>query len=111
MEYTYTELRKKTVAQLREIAEGIEHEAVEGFSQLNKDQLLEAVCTALGLETRRKKVVVGIDKTAIKADIKALKVEREAALEAHDSKQLKKIRRKIRSLKRTIRKAEKFKYT
>ena len=42
MEYTYTELRKKTVAQLREIAEGIEHEAVEGFSQLNKDQLLEA---------------------------------------------------------------------
>ena len=30
MSYTYEELKHKTVAQLREIAAGIEHEAVKG---------------------------------------------------------------------------------
>jgi len=105
MEHTYSELKKKTVAELREIAETIEHEAVEGYTQLNKDQLIGALCTALGIDAKEKRSVVGVDKSKIKADIRSLKIEREAALEAHDHKQLKMFRRKIRSLKRTLRNA------
>lgn len=105
MEYTFKDLKEKTVADLREIAKSIEHEAVQGYTQLNKEQLLAAICEALGIETRAKKKVVGVDRGKIKAEIRGLKVERDAALEAHDHKQLKAIRRKIRSLKRTIRKA------
>ena len=50
MAYTYHELKEKTVADLREIAKGIEHEAVEGATQMNKDHLLKALCTALGID-------------------------------------------------------------
>ena len=34
-EHTYEELKHKTVAQLREVAAGIEHDAVKGHTQLN----------------------------------------------------------------------------
>ncbi len=105
MEYSYEDLKGMTVAQLREIAEGIEHEAVQGYTQLNKEQLLKAICEALGIETRTKRKVVGVDKGKVKAEIRELKAERDAALEAHDHKQLKTVRRKIRRLKRTIRRA------
>ena len=85
-DYTYDNLKKKTVAQLREIAKGLEHEAVTGYSQLNKDHLLPALCTALGIDAREHHHVVGaFDKSAVKAKMRALKVERRAALEAHDS--------------------------
>jgi hypothetical protein len=50
MSYTYEELKPKTVAQLREIAAGIQHEAVKGASQLNKEHLLTALCLALGID-------------------------------------------------------------
>jgi hypothetical protein len=40
MAYTYEELKHKTIAQLREIAAGIDHPAVQGFTQLHKEQLL-----------------------------------------------------------------------
>ena len=44
MAYTYEQLHVMTVAQLREIAQGIEHEAVQGFSTMHKDHLLPALC-------------------------------------------------------------------
>jgi hypothetical protein len=105
MEHTYTELKKKTVAELREIAEKTEHEALKGHPQMHKEQLLAALCTALGIEEHGKTAVVGVDKSQIKSRIRSLKGERANALSAHDHTQLKKIRRRIRSLKRTIRKA------
>ena len=46
-----------------------------------------------------------MDKAAIKASIRALKVERDEALSAGDSVQLKRIRRKIHRLKRKLHKA------
>jgi len=46
MAHTYEELKKKKVAELREIAKGLEHEAVKGYTQLNKDHLLKALCKA-----------------------------------------------------------------
>ena len=107
MEYTFDQLKGMTVAQMREIASGIEHEAVKGYTQLNKEHLLEALCKALKIDThtRHKSKVVGKDKAKIKAKMKALKVKRDEALEAHDHVQLKKIRRELHGLKRSLRKA------
>jgi len=103
MTYTYKELKHKTLAELREIAKDIQHEAVQGYTQLNKEHLLKALCTALNIHEHHE--VVGIDKTAIKAKIKALKQEREQALAAHDSKQLAAVRSRIKTLKRKLRRA------
>ncbi len=103
MAYAFEELREKTVAELREIAAGIEHEAVQGFTQMNKDHLLKAICTALGIDMHVHHKVVGIDKTAIKQQIRALKQERDKALEAHDHAQLKAVRQQIKKLKNTLR--------
>ncbi|RLD14933.1 hypothetical protein DRI50_04695, partial [candidate division KSB1 bacterium] len=43
MEYTYKELKHKTVAELREIAAGL-GDALKGYTQMNKEHLLEAIC-------------------------------------------------------------------
>ncbi len=105
MAHTFDELKHSTLAQLKEIAEETDHEAVEGFTQMNKDHLLQALCKALGIEMHVHHEVVGIDKSSIKKQIKELKVERDKALEAHDHKQLKDVRRQIRKLKHKIRRA------
>ena len=105
MAHTFDELKHSTLAQLKEIAKEMDHEAVEGFTQMNKDHLLQALCEALGIEMHVHHEVVGIDKSSIKKQIKELKVERDKALEAHDHKQLKVVRRQIRKLKHKIRRA------
>ncbi len=50
MAYTHNELKHKTLAELRDIAKDIEHDAVQGYTQLNKEHLVVAICT--GLEHR-----------------------------------------------------------
>ncbi len=105
MAHTYDELKHMTLAQLIVIAKETEHEAVQGYTQMNKDHLLKALCEALGIEMHVHHEVVGIDKASIKKQIKELKVERDKALEAHDHKQLKDVRRQIRKLKHKIRRA------
>ena len=105
MAYTHNELRHKTLAELRDIAKGIEHEAVQGYTQLNKDHLVVAICKALNIDIHEHHDVVGIDKSAIKLRIKALKTKRDAAIAAHDRAELKKTRRGIHRLKRQIHKA------
>jgi hypothetical protein len=105
MAYTHHELKHKTLAELRDIAKDIDHEAVQGFSQLNKDHLVVAICKALNIDIHEHHEVVGIDKAAIKGRIKDWKKKREAALEAHDHAQLKRARRSIHRLKRQIHKA------
>lgn len=104
-EYTFEELKKKKVDDLREIAKGLEHEAVQGYTQLRKDQLLQALCQALGIEAHGQHQVEGLDKRAVKNRIQALKAERAAAMEAKDAVQLKRIRRKIHRLKHRLRAA------
>ena len=94
-----------TVAQLREIASGIDHPAVQGYTQLRKEQIIEGICTALDIDMMVHKTVVGIDKTSIKRQIKALRQERDKALEAHDSAELKRVRRKMHHLKRRLHRA------
>ncbi len=105
MAHTYEELRKKTVAQLREMAKAGEHEALRGYSTMHKAELLRALCQVFGIEEHVHHEVVGVDKSQIKATIRELKKQRDAALEAHDSAQLKHVRKRIRRLKRQIRKA------
>ncbi len=107
MAYTYQELKKKTVAQLREIAKGIENEAVKGYSQLNKEHLLIGLCKALGIDHRVHHVARGIDKAKVKGQIKQLKKERDEILakSEKDYKKLHIIRHKIHRLKRVLRKA------
>jgi len=105
MSHTFEELKHKTVAELREIAKGIEqHDAVQGYTQMNKGHLLVAISKALGIQHEHHDVV-GVDKTGIKARIRELKTKRQAALEAHDHAQLKMVRRNIHRLKRQIHKA------
>lgn len=105
MAYTHHELKHKTLAELRDIAKDIEHEAVQGFTQLNKEHLVVALCKALNIEMHEHHDVVGIDKAAIKLRIKELKKKRDGALVQHDRAQLKKVRRGIHRLKRQIHKA------
>ncbi len=103
--YTYEELSKKTVAQLRELASGIQHEAVLGYSQLHKAELLAKLCEALGIPTHAQHQAKGVDKTEIKAQIRKLKAKRDQALESKNSETLHKVRDELKDLKRQLRKA------
>jgi hypothetical protein len=107
MPYTFDELKGMTVAQLRDIAAGIEHDAVKGYTQLNKEHLLTALCTALNIDThtRHKSKVGGHDKETIKAHMKELKKKRDAVMEAHNHVELKAVRRQLHELRRSLRKA------
>jgi len=104
MAYTFHELKAKTIQDLREIAKGVENQdAVQGYSQMNKDHLLPALCKALGIDTHEHHAATGIDKPAIKAKMRELREKREQALEAHDHGTLKSVRRQIHRLNRQIR--------
>jgi hypothetical protein len=105
MAYTLHELKSKTVAQLREIAKGIEHDSLKGYSVLHKDDLLKVLCNVLGIDMHEHHQVVGLNKSGIKAQIKELKDRRDKALAARDHAELKTVRRKIHHLKRMIHKA------
>lgn len=105
MSHTYEELKHKTVAELREIAKGIEHEALQGHTQLNKDHLIVALCKALNLEAHAHHEARGIEKAGFKAKVKELKKQRDEALAAHDAEKLKVVRRHIHRLNHLIRRA------
>ncbi len=104
-DHTYAQLKELNVAQLREIAAGLDSEAVQGYTQMNKEHLIPALCHALGIEDRVHHQVVGIDKTTVKSRIRQLKQDRDAAMATGDRKQLKAVRRRIHRLKRRIHKA------
>jgi len=104
MAMTYEELHKKSVAELREIAKGIEHDAVHGFTQMNKEHLLPAICKALGIDTHaHHHVDSGFNKTEVKARMRQLRAERAQALDKHDSAGLKATRRQLHTLNRSVR--------
>ena len=104
MAYTYHELKEKTIQDLREIAKGVENQdAVKGYSQLNKEHLLPALCKALGIEHAHHHVEASFDKSKIKARMTLLRAERNKALEAHDSERLKAVRGELHTLNRRLR--------
>ena len=101
---TYEDLKKKTVAELRDLAKSVEnHDAVQGYTQMNKDHLLPALCKALGIEHGHHHVEAGFDKSKIKARMKTLHAERDKALAAHDSARLKAVRHELHSLNHRVR--------
>lgn len=103
MSHTYHELKDKTIAELREIAKGIEDEAVKGFTQMNKDHLLLALCKALKISTHEHHATGGFDKSAAKASMRALRVKRAETISAGDHQALRAIRRQIHGLNHDIR--------
>ena len=105
MAHTYAELHRMTVAQLREVAEAQGSDDLKGFKSMHKAPLLQLLCTALGIDAYEHHIAKGIDKAAIKAQMRELRVTRNAAIEAHDHKALKIVRRKLHSLNRKIRRA------
>ena len=105
MAHTFEELKHMTVAQLKEIAKETDHEAVKGYTQMNKDRLLNAICEALGLDMHVHHQVKGLDKPAVKSEIRALKKQRDKAIESKDYKELKAVRRQIKTLKNKLRRA------
>jgi hypothetical protein len=105
MAYTLHDLKSMTVAQLREIAKASDHDSLKGYSVMHKDHLIPAICKVFGIDMHEHHEVVGLNKAAIKAQIKELKGRREKALATHNQTELKDVRRKIHHLKRMIHKA------
>jgi hypothetical protein len=102
MAYTLHELKEKTIQELREIAKGVEqHDAVQGYSQMNKEHLLPALAKALGIHEHHD--VKGVDKASLKASMRQIRQQRDAALEAHDPVKLRSARRQLHRLNRQIR--------
>ncbi len=105
MGYTFKELKHKTAAELKEIAKGIQHEAVQGYTQMNKEHLIKAICTALNIHVHEHVEQQGINRTALKVRIRQLKAERAEALAKKDYEKLKAIRLSIKRCKRKLRKS------
>jgi hypothetical protein len=93
MAHTYEELKKKTVAELRDIAATIQHEAVQGYTQMNKEHLLPALGQAFGIDAREHHVAHGAEKGSAHARMHELKKKRQEAIAAGDHAALKVIRR------------------
>ena len=101
---TYEELHKKTVAELREIAKGLPHEAVQGYTQMNKEHLLPAICQALGIDGHaHHHLESGFDKAKIKTRMRELRHQRDEAAQTGDADRLHAIRREWHSLNHRIR--------
>ena len=104
MAYTYEELKKMTVAELREMAAGLDHEAVQGYTQLNKEHLLPALCKALGIEGyEHHAAAVNAEKMMIKAKMRELKVAAEKARLGGDHEKMHELRRAHHHLNHALR--------
>ena len=94
------ELRKMTVLKLRELAK--EATDLQGVGGMQKEELVEAIAKAKGIAFVPVKDLSTI--TAVKQQIRAFKKQRdEIFTSSKDAKQVKRIRRKIKLLKRTTR--------
>jgi hypothetical protein len=107
MPHTYEELKKKTVTELREIAKETHHDAVQGYTQMNKDHLLPALCKALGIEAHEHHAAIAAEKSAIKAKMRELKSASEKAKAEGDHELLYRLRRHYHHLNHTLRSSAK----
>ena len=100
-DYTYEQLKEMKVAQLREVAKDVKHEAVDGYSTMHKEQLLPALCKALSIHVDH--AAHGAQKSAIKATLRKLKARRDAATAAKKHAELATVRHQIHNLKHKLR--------
>ncbi|MBP8975975.1 MAG: hypothetical protein KBG83_04585 [Bacteroidetes bacterium] len=105
MSYSYEQLEKMTVAELRKIAEGLDHEAVHGYLTMHKEKLIPALCVALGIEMHKHHKATAQNKTAMKQKVRQLKKFRDEAIAAHDYGKLVEVRKEIHDLKIKLRHA------
>ena len=103
MAHTYEELKKKTVAELRQLASGLDHEAVQGYTQLNKEHLLPALCKALGIDAHEHHAAVAAEKGMIKAQMREIKAAAVTARDAGDYETLHRLRRQHHALNHELR--------
>jgi hypothetical protein len=103
MRHTYEELKKKTLAELRDIAKDLRHDAVQGYTQMNKDHLLPAICSALGIDAHEHHAAALDGKTSIKTKLRELKEARARALATGDRDRLHALRRQYHVLNHELR--------
>ena len=103
MTHSYEELKKKTVAELRDIATDVKDEAVRGYTQMNKDHLLPALCKALGIEAHEHHAAAAAEKAATKLRMRELKAACNKAAEEGDHDQLHRLRREYHHLNHLLR--------
>ena len=101
---TFADLKAKTLAELKEVAAGLTP-PVEGYTQMNKDHLIEAICKQLNIDMHVHHVVKGIDKGAVKTKIKEWQKKRDEALASHDRESLRVALDHIHSFKHQLRKS------
>ena len=101
------ELQGLTVTKLREEAK--KYPELTGVHAMKKDELIEAIMKASG-QPMEKKVKTpagsGHQKEDLKRQLKALKVERDSALENRDKRALKSVRTRMKKIKRRARRME-----
>jgi hypothetical protein len=105
MAHDLAELKKKTLAELREIAKELDHEAVQGYTQMNKEHLLPAVCRALGIDSHEHHVATGAMKFEARAKMREIKKLRAEALASGDHHRLRALRRQYHHLNHKLREA------
>lgn len=103
MPYTYDELSKMTVNELRKIADTIEHEELKGHSTMHKEKLLPILCKVLGVDMSAHHKATLSNKGKIKSEIRQLKVERDKAISTKDKEKLRAVRKRIHQLKKILR--------
>ncbi len=101
--YTQGQLQQMTIKKLRDIA--LELGDIPGVHGMKKDELMESIFALRGREGAEDALALAVDKTAIKQEIRGLKELRTSALEVGDAAELKRVRKRIKRLKRTLRKA------
>jgi hypothetical protein len=99
------DLQRMTMVKLRE--EGLKHSGITGVYAMDKAQLIKALAGVYGIDveaaTRAAREQFAADKTALKQAIRAMKGQRDAALEAHDATQVQQLRLNIKKRKRMLR--------
>ena len=102
----WKDLERMTVLKLRE--EALKFPQIEGVHGKDKEQLMDEIAKALGIEKPHvhftDKVVH--TKSDLKHKIQELKVERDKLLQEHDHKKLHEVRREMHELKHEIRRLE-----
>jgi hypothetical protein len=102
----WKDLEKMTVLKLRE--EALKYPQIEGVHGKHKEQLMDEIAKALGIERPHAHFADPIihTKSDLKQKIHELKIEREKLIQLHDYKKLQELRREMHALKHTIRKIE-----
>ncbi|HSH68700.1 MAG: hypothetical protein P1P84_22235 [Deferrisomatales bacterium] len=99
----YHELEKTTVNRLRELLKEQDPD-ITGVSGLKKQELVDLLAAKLGVAVPSK-VVLGVDKASLKSQIRACKVQRDAAIRDRDRARIKDTRRQLHRLRRSLRRA------